>query len=165
MSEVSYKKIVQRVLDLLQNDETLKASIATFRFGDVPVETDVTAPPAIYVTLPPRVEGPRVLAGPSSSIDVMPAQKIEMSVWIVIIMGGKATAAETQMNMYDLRDHIIGMFSRNIRLLDVDGTDPLVHGMNFDSQDRLSSSRGQTIDGVTIELELTTYKNNAADTS
>jgi len=166
MGEPRYERTIQRILDILQNVEVdsetiqLNEKIAEFRFGEYPDEVAADKYPACYVTTARKPEISREGIGPSSELGVMPLQKIVTEYWIMLL-ANEATAEATQKMVYDLRDDVIRILSRNTQLRRRPENDkPLCHSIDIKSIGRTDQQRGKLLDGINVMIRTIDYKDS-----
>ena len=157
MTELDYAEVIDRIIELLKENEDFNKEIAEFRFGELPEEEFANEYPACYVTTSTKPEISREIAGPAVGTGYMPQEKIVTEFWIVIVTD-TALAENTQRNLYRIKNKAIKVFETNTQLRDRQGLDPLCSAMDIYSINRLTSQRGQTVDGVTVALRVYTEK-------
>lgn len=155
MVEQVYSNVINRILEVLQNNEDLNKRVAEFRFGDLPEEMYGDAFPLIYVTMSSETERRRL--GPSTFNQKGP-EAITTEYWIVLIVSTQDQPEETQKEMYDLRFMIENILRNNLQLRNAEGNDPICDNLETDAVRRISRQRGKLLDGVTIMVRCTHFR-------
>ena len=171
--EPDYAATVQRILDILQADDQFSSKISEFRFGELPEEHNANGYPACYVTTSTNPEISRE-ALTSTTPGKMPGQKIVTEYWIVCV-ASRPTSAETQKQLYELKDDIYRILEGNTQLRKKEvtdeeeeeeeeeeqqiGQDPLCAFLVLYTQGRLTKQRGSVVDGLTVRVRCTTARN------
>ena len=166
----NYTDTIQRILDILRDDTELKGLIAEWRFGELPEEYNANSYPACYVTTSQRPELSRRKLGPSPALGKMPPQEIITEYWIVLV-SSKATPADVQSEVYELTHKVTKILADNMQFRrarrlakpDEEGDpdeqiDPKCASIEIDSIRRLTSQRGQMVDGMTVIIHAKTYR-------
>lgn len=157
---IDYSGTIQRILDILQADNSFKNKISEFRFGELPEQTMANDFPACYVTISNNPEVSREDIGSANSPSVLPAQKIVTEYWIVLVSSPQPTAGEAQKEIYDLHGDVIRIISSNLQLRDTDDSNPLCATTLIHSQPRLTTNRGKAIDSMTVMVRTVNFENS-----
>ena len=152
MVEQVYSNVINRILEVLKNDEDLNNRISEFRFGDLPEETYGNVFPLLYVTMSSETERRRL--GPSTFNQKGP-EMITTEYWIVVIVNSQDEPAETQKELYDLRNRIEEILRNNLQLRDSDNVDPVCDNLETDAVRRITRQKGKLLDGITIIVRCT----------
>ena len=155
MSEQNYSNVIDRILEILQNNEELKSRVASFRFGDLPDESYGTEFPLVYVTMSSESERRRL--GPSTFNQKGP-ESITVEYRIVVIVNSQDEPSETQRGMYELRSIIENILRNNTQLRNAEGNDPICANLETDAVRRVAKQRGRLLDGLTIIVRCTHFR-------
>lgn len=155
MVEQVYSNVINRILEVLKNDEDLNNRISEFRFGDLPEETYGNVFPLLYVTMSSETERRRL--GPSTFNQKGP-ESITVEYWIVVIVNSQDEPSETQRGMYELRSIIENILRNNTQLRNAEGNDPICANLETDAVRRIAKQRGRLLDGLTIIVRCTHFR-------
>ena len=147
-----YNAIIQKLLNLLETDPTLSQKVSEFRFGHLPEQQMAASLPAVYVTVSMNPEVMRQNVGPASAITTIPAQHIITEFWIIVITAPSGTPADAQKEMYDLKDRIIHVVSRNKTL------GGLCNSLDIHSQNRLTTVSGRIVESMTVMIRVSNFE-------
>ena len=151
--EPNYANIVQRIHDILKSNYEFNHEIKEFRFGELgnnPITADRY--PLCYVTIATNPEVSRDDISVSPTIDELPVQLRVLEFWIIIVAGNLATPEKTQRKLYELTSKVQEIMRKNIRLKDLDGTDPLCQSMQIYTQRRFEQHKGSLLEAMTIRI-------------
>ena len=152
---VDHAAVIERISSILRADTYLNKEIAEWRLGDVPERTMAKAFPCIYVTTADRPQSSRRMIGPAASVSALPSQSVTTDL-LVTILSNTGDAWATQRQIYDIQRRIDAILARNVQLRRprAQFDDPLCQTLEIDSIPRLTSNRGQLLDGLTVMLRL-----------
>ncbi len=152
----NYSAITQRILDILQADTELSKIIAEFRFGDLPQIQDGTKFPLCFVTPAKSPEISRTAETPQADVDKLPAQRIKLEFWVVVLVTHQSLPSKVQRTLYDYTEMIQNIIARNKQLKNPkNNNDPLCITSETFVQGRLENKKGQLIEAMTIRVRPT----------
>ena len=152
---VNYGALIDRVFEILQKDPMLRGTISEWRRGDLPERTMATSFPCLYITTADRPQAARRMIGPSTSPSTFPSNAIASDLTITIL-ANTGEAWTNQKQLYDVAARIDGVLALNnqLRRPTQQYDDPLAAAIEIDSIPRLTTNRGQMIDGISILLRV-----------
>lgn len=151
-----YNRILDRIIQILEYDETLQEKITSIRKGDLGDSGDArfttTSYPFIYVTTPSAIETERKQLTAQSNINELPAQMLTHEFWVVIVVQ-RATPQETQEELYNLSEYVMEILEKNIQLKDPETlTNPLAITSEVFFQKRYEEYRGAVQEAGNIRI-------------
>ncbi|MDI1496243.1 MAG: hypothetical protein K8823_1551 [Cenarchaeum symbiont of Oopsacas minuta] len=122
-----YGVILERLLEIYQHDDKLKAIIKSWRFGALAVnEYQVSITPAIFVKMGAELQGLRTNAGVGTN-EIMPPQKIPSVFHTVIVCSTNHRPEDVQKQQYTIVSIVNNILANNMQLRKpTDRSDPKV---------------------------------------
>ena len=147
---------LRRILLILETDETLKADVKEFRYGDLGSgperQLHIRESPCIYVTTPARVEVAIETAAPAKDVDTEPGEKHTYEFFAVLVVR-EGEPQKAQDELYRLTARMKWVLRRNKRLKHpVDNDDPLCSTITVTEQGRFPPGMGAFTESATVRV-------------
>lgn len=152
---VDYTAIIERIKDILSADGMLNKMVAEWRKGDRPERTMAQMLPCVYVSPADRPQSSVRMIGPASSISALPSQHITTDM-LVVVLAKESEPWLSQKAVYSIVNRIQQVLALNVQLRRPTTVfdDPLCQTLEIDSIPRLTTNKGQPIEGMTVMLRL-----------
>lgn len=153
---VDYAALIERISAILMADTHLYKTVAEWRQGDIAERTMASAFPCIYVTTADRPQAMRRVIGPAASVSSLPSEHVASDILVTVLSNTGDGPWSNQREIYEIVRRVQSALSRNVQLRRprAQFDDPLCQTLEIDSIPRLTTNRGQMIDGMTVLVKV-----------
>ena len=150
--EVNEGRLIDRIIETLQADETFNKEIAEFRFGELPENANANSYPAVFVATAPNSEKTQNFRYPAKSDNSMAGRDVATEIWVIIVNEKNEGVEEVQRSLFDLKEQVVNILKANIHLRSINASDGLAGAMELFTIGRNTQQRGKLMDAITVRV-------------